>query len=203
MDISLYNKTALLEACLFASPSFVPVDKLAEFLECTSEEVYALTDKLSEKYLREDCGLALVVKSGTVTLTTKAQLGECVAIFLQTRRYGALSNAAYEVLAISAYNQPVTKTYISQVRGIASSEIVENLVDKGFLKESGHLDLPGRPMGYVTTEKFLTVFNLESLDDLPMTEEMKEAAANAPTLYDVALNEANASSEASAESSEK
>lgn len=171
MDITNYNRTALLEACLFASPSYVTVAKLAEFMECSEEEVLASVETLSSRYERENSGLCLINKEGNLTITTKPMLGEAVAYFLQTRRFGVLSNAAYEVLAIAAYNQPVTKTYISQVRGIASSEVVESLVEKGLLRESGRIDLPGRPMGYVTTEKFLTVFNLDSLDSLPVPEE--------------------------------
>lgn len=171
MDIAAYDRSALLEACLFASPSFVAVDKLAEFLLCSEEEVLAAAEILKSRYQLETSGLSLILKGDKLVLTTKPMLGEAVAYFLQTRRFGALSNAAYETLAIAAYNQPVTKTYISQIRGVASSEIVESLVEKGFLKENGHLDLPGRPMGYVTTEKFLTVFHLDSLDDLPVPEE--------------------------------
>ena len=176
MDITSFDRTALLEACLFASPSYVPVAKLADFFGCTQEEVLASADLLSDRYSRENCGLCLINKGGNLTVTTKPMLGEAVAFFLQTRRFGILSNAAYEVLAIAAYNQPVTKTYISQVRGIASSEVVESLVEKGLLRESGRFDLPGRPMGYVTTEKFLTVFNLESLDQLPVPEDLEFSA---------------------------
>lgn len=171
MDMSSFNRTAMVEACLFASPSYVTAAKLAEFLECSEEEILASADELAIRYDRESSGLCLINKEGSLTITTKAMLGEAVAYFLQTRRFGILSNAAYEVLAIAAYNQPVTKTYISQIRGIASSEIVESLVEKGLLRESGRIDLPGRPMGYVTTEKFLTVFNLDSLDSLPVPEE--------------------------------
>lgn len=174
MEISNYNKDALIEACLFASLSFVSISKLADFLQCDENEVKASLDRLSEKYKNENSGLFLVNKEGEVSITTKPLLGEGVASFLQTRRAGFLSNAALEVLAIAAYNQPVTKTYISQVRGVSSSEIVESLVEKDLLCENGQMDLPGRPMGYVTTKKFLMVFNIDSLSDLPPIEQFAE-----------------------------
>ena len=92
-------------------------------------------------------------------------------------RTPGLSNAAMEALAIVAYNQPTTKTYVSQVRGVASSEVIESLVDKDLLEPQGRLDLPGRPMSYGTTDKFLTVFGLESLDALPSRELFMEGLA--------------------------
>lgn len=178
MEMSSFNRDALIEACLFASLSFVSVSKLAEFLQCKESEVNESLNRLSEKYKNENSGLFLVNKEGEVSITTKPILGESVAAFLQTRRSGFLSNAALEVLAIAAYNQPVTKTYISQVRGVSSSEVVESLVEKDLLCENGQLDLPGRPMGYVTTKKFLMVFNLDSLEDLPPIEEFADLIKN-------------------------
>ena len=85
-----------------------------------------------------------------------------------------------ETLAITAYDQPVTKTYISQIRGVSSGEVVEALVEKGLLAEDGKVDLPGRPMSYITTDRFLTVFGLSDISKLPeadfMTDELADLA---------------------------
>ena len=170
MDVSGYDFSALLEAVLFASPEPVAFDRLCSFFEKETGEVSAALSILEKKYEKENSGITLVKKGDHYTVSTKLILGEAVAKFLQTRKSPYLSNAALEVLAIAAYNRPVTKTYVSQIRGVPSSEIVESLVEKKLLKENGRLDLPGRPMSYVTTDKFLTVFGLESIEDLPEPE---------------------------------
>ena len=174
MDLSNYNLIAVLEAILFASPEAVEIDKLCVFSESKKDEVLDALDKLREKYEANNSGLRLVRKDETVTITTKEELGEIVANFLQSRKTPYLSPAALEVLAITAYNQPVTKTYVSQIRGVPSGEIIENLVDKKLLRERGKLDLPGRPMSYSVTEKFLTVFGLEKIEDIPYPEGLKK-----------------------------
>jgi hypothetical protein len=84
-----------------------------------------------------------------------------------------------EVLAVVAYNQPVTRSFIELVRGVDSSYAVGSLLDKGLIEAAGRLDAPGRPMLYVTTDKFLRVFGLRSLDELPETEALSVAAAQA------------------------
>lgn len=174
MDLSNYNLISVLEAILFASPEAVEIDKLCVFSESKKDEVLDALDELREKYEANNSGLRLVRKDETVTITTKEELGEIVANFLQSRKTPYLSPAALEVLAITAYNQPVTKTYVSQIRGVPSGEIVENLVDKKLLRERGKLDLPGRPMSYSVTEKFLTVFGLEKIEDIPYPEGLKK-----------------------------
>ena len=84
-----------------------------------------------------------------------------------------------DVLAVVAYNQPVTRSYIDLVRGVDSSYAVNSLLDKGLIEAAGRLDAPGRPMLYVTTDKFLRVFGLNALDELPETEALSVAAAQA------------------------
>ena len=86
---------------------------------------------------------------------------------LELRRNTPLSAAALEVLAIIAYNQPVTRGFVEQVRGVDSSSVVTSLVEKGLVEEAGRLELPGRPISYRTTAAFLRCFGLGSLDDLP------------------------------------
>ena len=88
-----------------------------------------------------------------------------------------LSQPALETLAVVAYFQPVTRAYIDQVRGVDSSYTVGVLLDKGLIESCGRLDAPGRPMLFATTDKFLRVFGLNSLDDLPVTEPLVDPEA--------------------------
>ena len=160
------NITALIEGILFASVEPVNAEHLSAFLGMEEDEVLTELIALQKTYEKDHHGFRLVRHDNDFRFSTKPESGEDVALYLAKKR-PQLSNAALEVLSIAAYNQPVTKPYISQIRGVASSEIVEALEEKGLLQEDGRLDLPGRPMSYVTTDKFLTVFGLDSLADMP------------------------------------
>lgn len=160
------NVTALIEGILFASVEPVNSEQLSLFLGMEEDEILTELIALQKTYEKDHHGFRLVRHDNDFRFSTKPEYGEDIALFLAKKR-PQLSNAALEVLSIAAYNQPVTKPYISQIRGVASSEIVEALEEKGLLQEDGRLDLPGRPMSYVTTDKFLTVFGLDSLADMP------------------------------------
>ena len=136
-------------------------------------------DEIKEEYADDRHGFELIRTGDNFRFVTKLALGQTVSTYLATRKTN-LSNAAMETLAITAYNQPVTKTYISQIRGVSSGEVVEALVEKGLLAEDGKVDLPGRPMSYITTDRFLTVFGLSDISELPeadfMTDELADLA---------------------------
>lgn len=185
------NITALIEGILFASVEPVSSEQLATFLGIDEEEILTELIALQHTYEKEHHGFRLVRHDKDFRFSTKPEYGEDVALFLAKKR-PQLSNAALEVLSIAAYNQPVTKPYISQIRGVASSEIVEALEEKGLLQEDGRLDLPGRPMSYVTTDKFLTVFGLDSLADMPPLnpeEEQLSPGGGEITLTEAVLDE--------------
>ncbi|MBQ6171980.1 MAG: SMC-Scp complex subunit ScpB [Clostridia bacterium] len=165
-----FSLTAAISAILFASTAPVETAKLASSLDISAEKVKEAVKEIEKSLEKTDLGIRVKEVDGRYTLSTKPEYGETVAAYLDSRRAAFLSNAALEALAITAYNQPVTKAYISQVRGVYSAEVVESLVDKGLLQEAGRLDLPGRPMSYITTDKFLTVFGLDSIEDLPERE---------------------------------
>ena len=115
----------------------------------------------------------------TCQLTTKEQYMPYIREALGIKRGGNLSASSLEVLAIVAYNQPVTRAYVDAVRGVDSSYAVGSLLDKNLIEACGRMDAPGRPMLYVTTDKFLRVFGLNSLSELPETEALSIAAAQA------------------------
>ncbi|ADU27642.1 SMC-Scp complex subunit ScpB [Ethanoligenens harbinense] len=158
---------AKLEAVLFASGEPVPVARLAAALEADVPAVWKLADAL-EKALAKS-GVCLLRLEDSLQLATRAECAEAVHKALDMRRDTPLSSAAMEVLAVVAYRQPVTKSYIEQVRGVDCGGVLSSLTAKGLLDECGRLEVPGRPILYGTTANFLRCFGLSSLDDLPQT----------------------------------
>lgn len=169
----------VVEAILYASGAPVELARIEGTLDAPRKVLLEVLDKIKEEYADDRHGFELVRTGDNFRFVTKLALGQTVSTYLATRKTN-LSNAAMETLAITAYNQPVTKTYISQIRGVSSGEVVEALVEKGLLAEDGKVDLPGRPMSYVTTDRFLTVFGLSDISELPeadfMTDELADLA---------------------------
>ncbi|MBO4452914.1 MAG: SMC-Scp complex subunit ScpB [Clostridia bacterium] len=162
---------AALEAVLFACGSPVAFDRLCEILSVDSEGLLKAAEILREKYSDDrSSGIMLITVEESYQLCTKAVFAESVKKALEMRKAPPLSRASLEVLAIIAYNQPVTRSFIEMVRGIDSSAIVASLTEKGLIAERGVLDAPGRPVLFGTTDAFLRCFGLESLKDLPKTD---------------------------------
>ena len=158
---------AAVEAILFAGGESVPVERIAEVLDCERAEVEGLIDRIAADYQERGAGIQLVRMDGTCQMTTCADHADVIRQCLDLRRAVPLSPAAFEVLAVVAYNQPVTKAFIEQVRGVDCSGVVSSLCEKGLVAEAGRLDLPGRPLLYATTPDFLRCFQMETLADLP------------------------------------
>lgn len=158
---------AAMEAVMFAAGDPVEPAKLAQALEIEEDLAYKLLKTMQDKYDRPDSGLMLVELSGSFQLCTKPAFGQVVKQALFIRRNVPLSAAAMEVLAVVAYNQPVTRAFIEQVRGVDSSQTVSSLVEKGLVEEAGRLEIPGRPIAYQVTPAFLRTFGISSLGELP------------------------------------
>lgn len=161
------NPSAAIEAILFSAGYPMKYEKLAEVLSLTPSEVKRLVSELSEKYSSDEFGIMLLMFPETCQLCTKEQHIELIREALGIKRGGNLSSSSMEVLAIVAYNQPVTRSFVDLVRGVDSSYAMGSLTDKGLIESCGRLDAPGRPMLYGTTDKFLRVFGLNSVDELP------------------------------------
>ena len=155
---------------LFAVGAPITVERLKELTGNTEEEIKAAAAELEARLSDENSGIQLVRIEDGYQLCTKPVAGDLVKKALELKKAPPLSKASLEVLAIIAYNQPVTRSFIEQVRGIDSSYIVANLCDKGLVSEQGTLDAPGRPSLFGTTDAFLRCFGLPSLDALPKTE---------------------------------
>ena len=155
-----------MEAVLFASGEPVESKRLCQALDSGISEVEEAAALLDEKY-SQNSGIELLRLEGSFQLATKQTYADRIKQTLEIKRSSALSPAAMEALTIVAYNQPVTKAFVESVRGVDSSGVVNSLVEKGLLAEAGRLDLPGRPIAYVTTDNFLRAFKLSGLKDLP------------------------------------
>jgi len=158
---------AAVEAMLFACGDPIGADKLAQAVQLPQSSVDAALETLHTRYQREDSGLCLLHLNTRWQLATKSQWADCVRRVLDSRRAVPLGPAAMETLTVIAYNQPVSRAFIEQVRGVDSSSSVSGLLEKGLIEEAGRLDLPGRPVSFRTTDTFLRVFGLSSLADLP------------------------------------
>lgn len=155
------------EAILFASGEPVSIERFTQVFEITPEKVNKAIDILKEKMVKNDSGLELVRLENTYQLATKTDYADYIKKAFDLRRRTPLSSAALEVLAVVAYNQPVTKSFIEQVRGVDCSGVVTTLVEKGLIEERGRLELPGKPLLYGTTKNFLRSFSLSDLSELP------------------------------------
>jgi len=155
------------EAVLFASGEPMSIERFAQVFEIAPEEVIAIMDELDKKLKKKESGFELVRLENMYQLATKNQYVDYIKKAFDIRRRTPLSPAALEVLAVVAYNQPVTKSFIEQVRGVDCSGVVTTLIEKGLLEERGRLELPGKPLLYGTTKNFLRCFSISDLSELP------------------------------------
>ena len=161
------TQSALLEAILFASGEPVESVRLAQTLGVPVQEIPVIIQHLEERYTDTNSALQILHLETAWQLAVKQEFAPVIRTALESRRMQPLSNAAMETLTIIAYNQPVSKGFVERVRGIDSSSIVNSLADKGLVEEAGRIDVPGHPIGYRTTDLFLRVFGLHSLEELP------------------------------------
>ena len=178
--MQIANIESAIEAILYAAGYPVKYSKLSEVLGLDVKDVKAMVEHMATQYNKEDSirGINLLIFEDTCQFCTKEQYAPYIREALGIKRGGNLSASSLEVLAVVAYNQPVTRAYVDTVRGVDSSYAMNSLIDKGLIEASGRLDAPGRPMIYSTTEKFLRVFGINSLEDLPKTESLEELAKN-------------------------
>lgn len=162
------ERMAAVEAVLFACGEPIELEKLAAAVEMEKSEAERMIDRLNDRYAEQGSSLTIGKLGESYQMMTKPQYARYIKTALETRRQAPLSPAALEVLAIVAYNQPVTRGFVDQVRGVDSGGVMRSLVERDLLEEHGRLnDVPGRPIAYKTTDNFLRCFKLNSLDELP------------------------------------
>lgn len=158
---------ATLEAVLFAVGEPIEISKLSQSLEIDEETLTSALRNLSANLEERNSGLCLLKLDDKYQLCSKSDFAPEIRKVLEVKKNAPLSNAAFEVLAIIAYNQPVTKSFVEQIRGVDCSGVMASLCQKSLIEEKGRLDLPGRPLIYGTTPEFLRCFCISSLDELP------------------------------------
>lgn len=170
--ISIKNIYAAIEAILYAAGHPVTYERLSAVLGLAQKDTVRLIEEMATEYNSENSprGVMLLSYPDSCQLATKEEYLPYIREALGIKRGGNLSNSTMEALAVVAYNQPVTRSYVDSVRGVDSSYAMTSLIDKELIACCGRLDAPGRPMLYATTEKFLRVFGLNSLDELPECE---------------------------------
>ena len=172
MEIKQYR--AAVEAIVFASGEPVPLSRLAQALELDEETTARIADDwVQDVNTRDGGGTALKLDDRYQLCSGKAYAGY-VRRAMDIRRNTPLSQAAMEVLSIIAYDQPVTRPFIEQVRGVDCSGVMQSLQQKGLIEEKGRLDLPGRPLLYGTTQNFLRCFGIDRLEQLPPLPQKQE-----------------------------
>ena len=166
------DKKAALEGLLFVvGDDGLTISQMISILEITHDEAIDLINELKKDYDKQDRGIRLHFLGNTFKLTTKKEHHKYYEKLLVNEENNTLSNSALETLAIVAYNEPITRVEVDEIRGVNTSQLIRKLVAKGLLKECGRSDIAGRPILYKTTSEFLDYFGLATINDLPKIKE--------------------------------
>ena len=160
------------EAVLFAAGHPISYEKLSHLFDMSPSKTKEFVVEFSREYNDADRGILLLAMDDCAQLCTRQEYVGAIKEALDIKRGGNLSNSSIETLAIIAYNQPVTRTYVDTVRGVDSTYAVNSLIDRGLIEPKGRVDAPGRPVLYGTTPDFLRVFGLGSTSELPDVSEI-------------------------------
>ena len=176
---------------LFAAGRVVTVSEMAKILEMTPDEVEAIVRSYMEDCRDESRGIEIIKVNDGYQMTTKKGAYDCLVQLFDNRAKPSLSSAALEILSIIAYNPKITRAEIEAIRGVNSDGTLYRLLEYHLVEEAGKMDAPGRPTMYRTTDEFLKMFGISSLDELPelpryrldeneqiVLEEMSDVATN-------------------------
>ena len=167
------EKKAILEGLLFVvGEDGLTLDQIKEVLEISEDESKDLVSELKKDYEDKNRGLRIDFLGNRFKMTTKFEHKEYYQKLIENPETNFLSQAALETLAIIAYNEPITRVQVDSIRGVGSTSIIRKLVAKGFIKETGRSDMPGRPILYETTHEFLDYFGLSTIEDLPKIDDI-------------------------------
>lgn len=175
---------SIVEGLLFVvGEDGLTLNQLVDILDVDLETVRKVLATMQENYEKDDRGIRINFLGNTFKLTTKKEHKEYFKKLLENPDTNVLTQAALETLAIIAYNQPITRTSVNDIRGVDSGQMMRKLVAKGFIKEVGRSDAPGRPILYKTTSEFLDYFGLSTVDDLPKFEDFVTENNDSTDLY--------------------
>lgn len=189
--MKIENAKSLIESMLFAAGRVVTVSEMAKILEMTPDEVEAIVRSYMEDCGDESRGIEIIKVNDGYQMTTKKGAYDCLVQLFDNRAKPSLSSAALEILSIIAYNPKITRAEIEAIRGVNSDGTLYRLLEYHLVEEAGKMDAPGRPTMYRTTDEFLKMFGISSLDELPelpryrldeneqiVLEEMSDVATN-------------------------
>lgn len=163
---------SIIESLLFVSGEPIHINHIASIIECTPKFTKDLLNEMVKLYNIESRGIRLINTNDNYSFVTKSENSIYVEKLLGTNSRQSLSQAALETLAIIAYKQPITRIDIDEIRGVKSDKAISTLVEKGLIKESGRLEVPGRPILYGTTDEFLKYFGLENIEQMLGLDEL-------------------------------
>ncbi len=172
---------AVLEALLFSSEAPVPLGDLGQALGIPAEQVLALAGELRADYAQSGRAFGIEEIAGGLQLLTLPEFAPWLARLRPPRHQGKLSPAALETLAIIAYKQPVTRAEIESIRGVQAGPVLRALLDRELVRTAGRAEVLGSPLLYTTTERFLELYGMKGLEDLPQSSDFRTAASAGPS----------------------
>ena len=161
-----------IEAILFAAGDSVPIARLSLILEVSEKDIEDAAAILEKRYEDEDRGIRILRLDRNLQMCSAPEYADVISRVLEQRKPSRLSQAALETLSVVAYFQPVTRSYIEQMRGVDSSYTISVLEDKGLIEVGGRMDVPGRPLVFKTTDVFLRTMGISELSQLPPLPDM-------------------------------
>jgi segregation and condensation protein B len=168
--VDIKDIEAIIEGLLFASGDALPLEKISELIEVDKKTTRLILNNMIIHMQSSKRGIMLREINNAYQLCTRFEHYEYIKRLFEPRQKQALSQAAFETLAIIAYNKPITRARIEQIRGVNSDSALTRLIERNLVREAGKMDTPGKPMLYETTEEFLKSFGFKALTDLPVLE---------------------------------
>lgn len=165
--MKLEESKAIIESILYAAGRTVKTSELAIILEKTPDEVDEIVQNMKNDYENESRGIEVIKVNDGYELSTKKDYYDYIVQIFDNRSKPSLSSAALETLSIVAYNPKITRAEIEAIRGVSSDGTIYRLIEYNLIEEAGKSDAPGKPITYKTTDNFLKMFGVTSLEDLP------------------------------------
>ena len=179
------NLISALESIIFVSgDEGLNLKQMSETLEQEESVILNLVNVLKDEYNQEKHGVSLELLGGNYKFVTKRECKKYLERLVDIDESSVLSQSALETLAIIAYNEPITRIQIDEIRGVNSSYVLRKLLLRDLVKEAGRSELPGRPILYATTSKFLDYFGLSSIEELPKMDMGDDIEINDTNLFE-------------------
>lgn len=165
--MKLSKEQAIIESMLFAAGREVSIKEFMNVLELGAEDIDKIILNLKAEYEERKSGIEIIKVDENYQMCTKKEYYEYIYPLFDNRAKPNISTAALETLSIIAYNPNVTRAEIEAIRGVNADGTVYKLLEYDLIEESGKLNAPGRPTTYKVTSKFMKMFGISSLDELP------------------------------------